>query len=66
MFYRTAGYNDYIDRAFATPYSEDERYSCKFGGLTLKHGQKLRSDDKCLECECSTPPYITCIKSHNC
>ncbi|XP_031630291.1 uncharacterized protein LOC116345227 [Contarinia nasturtii] len=44
----------------------DEKSTCKFGDLTLKHGEKIKTEDKCLKCECKTPPYITCIKTDSC
>lgn len=66
LYSRTAEYSDTIDRNSTSPYANDDQYSCKFADHTLRHGDKLRSDDKCLECECSTPPFITCTKSNKC
>lgn len=42
---------------------ENETEICKFGNFTLKRGDQLISDDKCLKCECAIPPFITCIKN---
>lgn len=56
--FKTASKEDEIE----SPNSQ-KSHMCYFGALTLKYGEKLKSNDKCLKCECRTPPYITCIKS---
>lgn len=42
--------------------SANEKKTCKFGRLTLKRGDILQSEDHCSKCECSVPPYLTCIR----
>lgn len=44
----------------------DEKLTCAFGDVTLKRGDKLNTGDKCLTCECSIPPYLTCTKTSEC
>lgn len=39
----------------------NESQTCQFGQLNIKRGDRLKSQDKCLQCECSIPPFITCI-----
>lgn len=40
-----------------------EKKTCKFGKLTLKRGDYLKSRAKdCVKCKCAFPPYLTCIK----
>jgi len=43
--------------------------TCKYGTLTLNAGDKLKSDDPCVECACSLPPFVQCtrdVKSEKC
>lgn len=56
----TATKDDAIDTA-----AGDNRLTCKFGDLTLGYGQKLKTTNKCVNCECSTPPYLTCVQMKN-
>lgn len=58
----TAAKSDAIESKSAA----DEKLTCAFGDLTLKRGDKLKTGDKCLTCECSVPPFVTCIKTNEC
>lgn len=51
------------DDAIETHSTANESQSCKFGKLNFKRGDRLKVQDNCLKCECSIPPFITCIKS---
>lgn len=51
------------DDAIETHSDANETLTCKFGELTLKRGDRLKSDDKCKKCECAIPPFITCIQT---
>ncbi|XP_031619448.1 uncharacterized protein LOC116338382 [Contarinia nasturtii] len=57
--------DDAVELGFSSEYANDAKYSCKFGDLTLKYGEQLKSSNKCLKCECSTPPYLTCVQLHS-
>lgn len=39
---------------------------CKFGALTLQRGQKIATDEKCVDCTCMYPPMVDCIKEEDC
>lgn len=63
----TATDQDAIDEAIApTSGTDNDGAVCKFGALSLKRGQAIKSTDKCNKCECSTPPLLTCTKTYDC
>nr|CAD7463648.1 unnamed protein product [Timema tahoe] len=40
---------------------------CEFGSLRLNVNDQLSpSSNKCVECTCKTPPFVTCIQKTNC
>lgn len=51
------------DDAIESQGTVDDGKTCKFGDFTLNRGGTLKTEDKCTKCECSIPPYLTCIKS---
>ncbi|XP_037039416.1 uncharacterized protein LOC119076647 [Bradysia coprophila] len=51
-----------IRSAFAT----NENHTCSFGALSLKIGDTLKTEESCLICRCSTPPFLTCIRWGEC
>lgn len=57
---QTADKGDTIDTSTASEFSNDDNYFCKFGTLTLRHGEQLKTNNKCLKCECFIPPFVTC------
>ncbi|KAJ6644485.1 hypothetical protein Bhyg_09454 [Pseudolycoriella hygida] len=49
------------DISLAKPHS-----LCKFGSLTLQRGQRIATDEKCLQCSCRHPPMIECVRVEQC
>ena len=45
---------------------DDSQMTCKFGALTLKVGQKIKSEKFCVECGCSKPPMMHCVQNGHC
>lgn len=52
------------DDAIESSPTADGKSTCTFGDLTFKRGDKLKTGDKCMNCECSIPPYLTCVKTN--
>lgn len=61
-----ASKDDVVESGPTSEYANDEKFSCTFGDHKLKYGDRLKTTDKCLKCECTTPPYLTCVKVKNC
>lgn len=45
---------------------DDPDMICKYNELTLRRGEMLNSDEKCIECSCKTPPMVNCHRRPNC
>lgn len=44
----------------------NQSLKCKFGDHELGIGDKVTDSNKCVECECSIPPMITCVQKRDC
>lgn len=38
-------------------------HTCKYGKMTMNIGDKIKTNDPCLECFCDTPPMARCIRT---
>ncbi|GAB6022555.1 hypothetical protein CHUAL_006661 [Chamberlinius hualienensis] len=58
----------YVDWHCPPPFDEEKvpevnrAETCVFGGLTFKKGQRLELGDPCVNCTCSTPPDLSCVR----